>query len=157
MMFAGDDDVFHAGGLGEPDPGAGVELDGVKLVGEAFVLGDGHAGLFEEPLAVVGIALPFAGRHGVNAPVNEQTKASRVEPRHATGLGLGRFLRVIPGLKAGRPQPAAACEGQHDPEVAQMHRFHGELVLVSLDAFAFLGAMAGPVRPARPPASALDG
>ena len=30
VMFGGDDEVFHAGGFGEIDPGFGVEVDGLN-------------------------------------------------------------------------------------------------------------------------------
>ena len=99
VVLGGDDDVFHAGVLGQAHPLLGVELHRVELAGELLVLRDGHLGLLEEPFAVVGLALPLAGGHGIDAPVNEQPEAGLAEPGHALvarrlGFGGGSRARL---------------------------------------------------------------
>ena len=89
MVLGRDDDVFHPGRFGEADPLL-VELHGVELAGELLVLGNRHLGFLEKPLAVVGLAVPLARRHGINTPMNEQPEPGVMEPGHAlVALGGG--------------------------------------------------------------------
>ena len=66
MMFGGDDHIFHAGGLGEGDPGFGVEMHGIELMGAFAIFGDGNVEALHDPFGfgVRGnlLALPFTGR-----------------------------------------------------------------------------------------------
>ena len=114
VVFGGDDDVFHAGILGQAHPFLGVELHRVELAGELLVLGDGHLGFLEEPFAVVGVAVPLAGGHGIDAPVNEQAEAGLAEPGHALVALGGRF--------GGLGNEGGGDEGQCGQEERGFHR-----------------------------------
>ena len=81
---------FTAGVLGRSAPLEGVKLDRVELSGKSVVLFTRHLGLELEPLAVIGLALPLARGHGVDAPVDEHPEFGVAEPRHA---------RVVCGLR----------------------------------------------------------
>ena len=92
VVLGGDDDIFHPGVLGEAHPLFGVEPHGVELARELLVLGYRHLGFFEKPLAVIGLAVPLAGGHGINPPMDEQPEPGVAEPGHplvALGGGFG--------------------------------------------------------------------
>ena len=101
--------IFHAGLFGQGHPLLGVELHGIELLGEFLVLRDRHVRLFHEPLAVVGLALPLARGHRVDAPVDEQPEAGLGEPFHPGGPLLGRFDGVAGavGGEGGKTGPRA--------------------------------------------------
>ena len=67
VVLGGDDDVFHAGILGDFDEVIGIELGGVELVGVLVVLGDGNPGVVHDPFADAGdIACRGKRRRGRN-------------------------------------------------------------------------------------------
>lgn len=81
VMFSGDDDVLHAGVLGDGDPLVRVEPDGVEFIGEFLVVFDGNFGVVHDPLADAGdfFAIPIAGGQRIEAPVDEHAE-TRVAP-----------------------------------------------------------------------------
>ena len=91
VMLAGDDDVFHPGIFRDAHPFLCVELDGVELLSEFFVLRHGHVRLFQKPFGIVRFAVPLAGGHRIDAPVNEHPEASLAEPFHPLAFLRGRF------------------------------------------------------------------
>ena len=51
MVLAGDDDVFHAGLLGNLHPFVGIVLDRIELLGELAVFGNRNLAAVHDPLA----------------------------------------------------------------------------------------------------------
>ncbi len=98
VVLGGDDDVLHAGGLGEGDDVVRAEAGGIELRGEGLVVGDGDGEVVHDPFAdVVGaLAVPFAGGDGVEAPVDEHAEAGIAPPCHAR-VALGGGLGVLDG------------------------------------------------------------
>ena len=102
VMFRGDDQVLHAGVLGEPHPGVGVELHRVEPRGELLVFTHGDLCPVHDPFANAGHgpALPLAGGNGVEAPVNEEAELGLMKPGQALragGVGGRRLGRSISG------------------------------------------------------------
>ena len=98
VVLGGDDDVLHAGGLGEGDDVVGAEAGGVELRGEGLVVGDGDGGAVHDPFADAGnlLAVPGSGGDGVESPVNEHAEAGITPPGHA-GVSLSGSLLVLDG------------------------------------------------------------
>ena len=96
MVFGGDDDVLHAGGLGQGYNVVRAESGGVETGGEGFVFGDGDGGVIHDPFADAGdlLAVPRPGGNGVEAPVDEHAEARLSPPPHANVL-LGRTFGVL--------------------------------------------------------------
>jgi len=91
VMARGHHDVTHAGLLGQGDPLHGIELHGVKLRRELFVL---------RAAEVMRLHHPFASTQlTVNTPVNKQAKARLLEPCPRFEI-FGR--RLIAGLGSQR-------------------------------------------------------
>ena len=92
VMLGGDDHVFHARRLSERHPLLGVEFFGIKLLGVTRISGDGDFGVVHDPFAEAGdlLAVVTAGRHGIDAPVDEHAEAGGAPPFHA---GVALFLR----------------------------------------------------------------
>ena len=66
VMLRRDDDVLHAGVLGELDPGVGVELHGVELRGECLVFAaPGIFARFMIHSPMPGTVLPFHSPAGM--------------------------------------------------------------------------------------------
>ena len=109
MMLRSDDDVLHSSRLGEGDDVVCAEAGRVGILGEGFVVGDGDGEVVHDPLADVrgALAVPFACRNGVEAPVDEHAEAGLAPPLHASvALGWGlcvlnRGDRVVDGLGVG--------------------------------------------------------
>ena len=93
VMLAGDDDILHAGRLGEPHPGLRIVLGGIELLGILTIVGHGDLLMQHDPLAdAVGpLAIMRPGRHGVDAPVDEEAKAGLAPPGHALVAVGGSF------------------------------------------------------------------
>ncbi len=137
VVFAGDDDVLHAGLPREAHPRLGVVLDGVELPREGAVLGDGDASAQHDPLADA--ADPFvlvrAGRHRVDTPVDEHAEPRLAPPFHAgvallgglVGIGIGRFGAGAGGclrrrvVRGGRRQRQQRVDGDEDDSCGAMH------------------------------------
>ena len=81
----------------------GVELHGIELLGELRVVGHGNLAAVHDPLADAAdlLAVPGAGGHGVEAPVDEHAEPRLAPPGHplvALLLGfLGKRLFFGPG------------------------------------------------------------
>ena len=91
-----------------------VEAGGVELWSEGFVVGDGDGGVVHYPLADAGdlLAVPCAGRDGVEAPVDEHAEAGFAPPLHA-GVLLSGGLGVLAGgdgVVDGGGVGGGACE-----------------------------------------------
>ena len=99
---------FMPASLAIAHPLLGVELDGIELVAELFVLRDGHLGLFQDPFAVVLLVLPLARRHGIHAPVDEHAELGLAEPVHA---GVVLFFGLL-FVRGGDPRPAPRPSNQ---------------------------------------------
>ena len=116
--------VLHAGVLGELRPSVGVELHRIELPGELLVVRDRDARLVHDPLADAGVALalPFAGRQGVEPPVDEHAEFRLAPPgqaRFARGFGGGLALRArrrraVGGEGAGGECKRAREDGRED-------------------------------------------
>lgn len=93
VMLGGNDDVLHAGSLGEGNDVMRGEAGGVELLCEAFVVGDGDGEIVHDPLTDVGGALtvPLACGDGVEAPVDEHAEAGLAPPGHASVALRGGF------------------------------------------------------------------
>ena len=91
-----DDDVLHAGGLGDAHPFGGVEPDRVELSGELFVPRPRNVRPRHDPLADLlgSVAVELAGRHGVEAPVDEHAEPSLAPPLHAPVAICPHFTRI---------------------------------------------------------------
>ncbi len=114
VVLRGDDDVLHAGGLGEGDDVVGAEARWVELGREGLVVGDRDGEVVHDPLADVGgaLAVPLAGGDGVEAPVDEHAEAGLAPPLHA-GVALGGGFGVLDGrdgMVDGRCVGLAALE-----------------------------------------------
>ena len=72
VVFAGDDDIFHAGVFGDLDPLGGAELGRVAGFSELGVFLDGDLPGVHVPLAL--------GDLGVEAPVDEEAEFILIEP-----------------------------------------------------------------------------
>src|SRR5271165_4607457 len=93
-MPRGDDDVAHAGLLGQCDPLRGVELDRVELRGELFVLRAGE---------VMGLHYPFTvTQQAVDAPVDEHAEARLLEPSARLQIFGGRLIVGLGGEREGK-------------------------------------------------------
>ncbi len=101
VVLGGDDQVPHAGALGEAGPGTRVEVGRREVGAEAVVLVERDLGRGADPLGVVGAAVPLAGRDGVKAPVDEHAEARLAPPVQA---GIGRIGHGDAGHQDGREQ-----------------------------------------------------
>src|SRR5579859_6524494 len=95
-MFAGDDDVTNACGLGGSDPGLGIELYRVETARELFVFGHWNMAVIHDPFtnAIHRLAVPLPRRHGIKAPVNEHAETGLAEPGHP-------LVSLFFGLRSG--------------------------------------------------------
>ena len=121
VVLRGDDDVLHAGVLGDRHPLVGVELHRVELLGVAGVFGHGDLAVVHDPLADAAdlLAVVGAGGHAVEAPVDEHAEAGLAPPLHAgvaLGLGLGgrrrRSRRFARGELGSRQQHGCQNGGE---------------------------------------------
>jgi hypothetical protein len=112
VVLGSDHDVAHAGLFGQGHPGFGIELHRIEVFGQGFVLGHRNFGVEHDPLADAGdaLALPFAGRQGVQAPVDEQSEAGIAPPGHFVAAGVGQFGRF------GFFQAVAVAGGHEEQE-----------------------------------------
>src|SRR5262249_37913947 len=93
-MLRSDDDVPHPRVLCELYPCVSIELDGIELGRKTFVLAHGNLRAVHDPFTQSERAfpLPFSGRDGIQAPVNEQAilcLAEPAKPRLFGGVGRG--------------------------------------------------------------------
>jgi hypothetical protein len=90
VVLAGDDDVFHAGILGQPCNGAGIETGRVKIFRNLFVLTDRDSGhiAVHDPLAdsVISFAFPFTAQMRVKPPVDKHGVVAFVEEFSSSGF-----------------------------------------------------------------------
>ena len=90
VVLAGDDDVFHAGILGQLGDRLGVELVGLEGGGEFLVFGDGNIGhlLVHDPLAdaIVGLAIHFVAELRIEPPVDEHRVIALIEQLAPLGV-----------------------------------------------------------------------
>jgi len=131
-MFGSDDDVAHAGFLGEGHPLIGIEFDGIKLFGVGLVAGHGDLAFMHDPFADPGdgLAVIGAGGHGINAPVDEHAEAGVAPPAHAgvafrggfVGVGIGRYRGIVGRAERGRSKQRGGQEGQCEgAEQVELH------------------------------------
>ena len=129
MVFAGNNDVVHAGVLGDFDPLVGVEFDGIEFLGKPFVFGAGDFATVHDPLADAahGLVVVKAGGNRIDTPMNEHAELGLAPPTHARvalGLGFRLVARLSGGGDKGRqPQPG-------DQAVAKDVVFHKFYLLV---------------------------
>ena len=94
MVFRGEHEVVHAGGLARWHTG-GVEVDGIQGVGHLAVFGDGDVEALHDPFGFVARrdvqAFLFAGEERVGSPVDEHAELVVAEPVEF-GVGLGGGL-----------------------------------------------------------------
>ena len=90
VVFAGEDDVFHAGILREFGDGLGVELVGSEGGGEFLVFPDRNAGHapVHNPLAdaVAGLVFVFVGDLGIEPPVDEHRVVALFKQCASSGI-----------------------------------------------------------------------
>ncbi len=111
VVLGGDDDVLDSGFLGKANPFGRIVLDGIELLGQLLVLGHRDVRAVHDPLADAadGLALPRAGGHGVQAPMDEHAEAGVAPPLHPGIALLGRlpiplgFLRRSQGRGDRQP------------------------------------------------------
>ena len=88
VVLRRDDDVLHAGGLGDAHPLGRVVLHGVELLGQGLVFGDGDVGGVHDPFAAAGwdgLALPLAGGMAYSPQwMNMPKRASRHQAMRAS-------------------------------------------------------------------------
>ena len=96
VVLGGDDDVLHAGGLGQRHHIMRIEAGGLNLRRQSLVVGDRDRAVVHDPFADARnlLAVPRAGGNGVEAPVDEHAEAGVAPPAHAR-VPLGRRLRVL--------------------------------------------------------------
>lgn len=98
VVLGGDDDVLHAGALGERHDVVRGEAGGIELLCEALVVGDGNGEVVHDPFADVSgaLAVPLSGGDGVEAPVDEHAESGIAPPGHAC-IALSGRLGVLNG------------------------------------------------------------
>ena len=133
VVLGGDDDVLHAGGLGQRDDVVRGEAGGVELRCERLVIRDGDGAVVHDPLADAGdlLAVPRAGGHGVESPVDEHAETRVAPPRHA-GVFLRGRLGVLDGgdgMRNGRGRRGVLRvderSGEKNGGGEQTGQFHG--------------------------------
>ena len=84
MMFGRDDDVFHAGLLGQCHPLLGIEIGRVECGRDCPVFLHRDLELLHDPLRYIplfySISLPFAPEYGIGPPMNEHPELAVLEP-----------------------------------------------------------------------------
>jgi hypothetical protein len=91
VVLGRDNEVLHAGRLGEPGKLRGVKPDRVQTVGHFTIIRHRDIEALHDPLGFVAgvypVALPLSGEEGIRSPVDEHAELVVAEPRHAVVVG----------------------------------------------------------------------